>query len=99
MDDTGVRPFCPSIRNCGQHPAAFHIACDTVALHDVAVDLNGVPCFGVPDVIDRNVVMLAPEERHGAERLALPKHVERRGLTLALGDDPVLDANVGARNW
>ena len=37
--------------------------------------------------------MLAPEEGHGVEGLALAQHVARRGLALALGHDPVLDAD------
>src|SRR5262245_24465152 len=46
------------------------------------------------DVVDRHVVVLAPEERHGGERLAASEHGERRSLSLALGDDPMLHPNV-----
>ena len=46
------------------------------------------------DIVDRHVVVLAPEERHRVEALALPEHVARGGLALALGHHPVLDANV-----
>ncbi len=45
------------------------------------------------DIVDRDVVVLAPKKWHGGELVAVPKHVERGGLALALGDDPMLDAN------
>jgi hypothetical protein len=45
------------------------------------------------DIIDRHVVMLAPKERDGSEFLAMSEHVESRGLPLALGNDPMLNAN------
>ena len=47
----------------GERAAVAHIAHDAVALRDVAVDCYLVPPFGVSDVVDRNVVVLAPEER------------------------------------
>ncbi len=45
--------------------------------------------------------MLAPEERHGDEFLAMAEHVECRGLPLPLGNHPMLDPNVLAtvRIW
>src|SRR4051812_31030726 len=49
------------------------------------------------DVLDGEVVMPAPEERYGIERFAPAEHVPRRHLTLTLGHDPVLDADVLAR--
>ena len=51
------------------------------------------------DIVDRNVVVLAPEEGDGAEFLAVPKHVERRRLPLALGNHPMFDTNVLAAVW
>src|SRR5262245_52196925 len=47
----------------------------------------------MPDVSDRDVVVLAPEERNGVEPLAASQHVQRGHLPLALGDHKVLDAN------
>src|SRR4029453_16685703 len=35
----------------------------------VAGDFDPVPGFGVPHVVDGDVIVLAPEERYGAERL------------------------------
>jgi hypothetical protein len=37
--------------------------------------------------------MLAPEEGHGVEAFAAAEDVARRRLALALGHDPVLDAD------
>src|SRR5215475_8783108 len=45
------------------------------------------------DVVDRNIVVLTPEERHGGEWLAMSEHAERGSLALALGDNPMLHAN------
>jgi hypothetical protein len=58
----------------------------------VAVLRDVIPGGGVADVIDRNVVMLASEERDGGVAFAPTKHVPTRGLALPLGDHPVLDA-------
>ena len=69
------------------------VAQQAVLAGDVAVDRQLVPFLGVADIVDRDVVVLAPEERHGVELLAQAQHVERRGLALALGDHPVLDAD------
>jgi hypothetical protein len=46
------------------------------------------------DVVYRDIIVLTPEERHGDELLAASEHVERSGLALSLGDNPVLDADV-----
>jgi hypothetical protein len=48
------------------------------------------------DIVDGDIVMLAPEKRHRGEGQGVPQHIESRGLSLALGDDPVLDADVFA---
>ena len=45
------------------------------------------------NIVDRHVVVLAPEERRLLVALARAKHVHRRNLALPLGDDPVLDAH------
>ena len=56
-----------------------------------------VPLLRVADVVDGDVVVLAPEERHGVEALAPAEDVARRRLALAFGDHPVLDADPIAR--
>src|SRR5262249_3616557 len=52
-----------------------------------------IPLLGMADIVDRHVVVLAPEERDGAEGLATSQHGERGGLTLPLGDNPMLHPN------
>ena len=47
-------------------------------------------------IVDWNIVVLAPEKRHSGEWYGVPQHIESRGLALALGDDPVLNADVFA---
>ena len=49
--------------------------------------------FRVADVVDRDVVVLAPEERNSVESLADAEDVASGNLTLTLGHDPVFDAN------
>src|SRR3954462_11704762 len=48
------------------------------------------------DVIDRHVVVLAPEKRYRVEALVQSQHVARRGLSLAFSNYPMLDADVFA---
>src|SRR6202012_3414530 len=76
-----------------EHPALAEIRDACVALRETAVDLDLVPSIGVADVVDRNVVVLAPEEREEAAGFVLPQDVPRRDLALALGYHPVLDAD------
>ena len=45
------------------------------------------------NIVDRNVVVLTPEERDRGKFLTEAKHIERCRLALALGSNPVLDAN------
>src|SRR5262249_27667757 len=68
-----------------------------VVLIEAAVDLDPVPLRRVADVVDADVVLRGPEERHGSELLALAEHVARGRLPLPLRDDPVLDANALTR--
>ena len=58
-----------------------------------ASDLGFVPMFGVPDIGEAEVVLFGPEERNAIEGFSPAEDVVRRCLALALGDDPVLDAN------
>ncbi len=64
---------------------------EAVFVGDASLDREFVPPLRVTDVVDRDVVVLAPEERSGRESLAAAKHVERCNLSLALGDDPMFD--------
>ena len=77
-----------------QHLAITTIAHQAVARFDVAFNVEIVPFLGMPDVIDRHVVVLAPEERNLGKPLPLAEHVARRRLALALGDHLVLDPEI-----
>src|SRR3569833_503892 len=55
----------------------------TIVRRDLTVDNDLVPCLGMADIVDRNIVVLAPGERYGLERLALAQHVTRGRLPLA----------------
>src|SRR6476660_5611345 len=66
----------------GAHAAVALVLQQAILAGDVAVDNDFVPLLGVADIIDRHIVMLAPEERYGMERLALTEHVARGGLAL-----------------
>src|SRR5262245_44615220 len=46
------------------------------------------------DVVDRHVVVLAPEERNLGKSLPLAENVARCRLTLPLGHDPMLDPQI-----
>jgi len=48
----------------------------------------------VADIVDRDVIMLTSEKRHGSERRAEAEHIERRSLPLTLSNNPVFDADV-----
>src|SRR5262245_54594197 len=49
------------------------------------------------DIVDGNIVVLAPKEGHGVERRLTTEHIAGCGLALSLGDNPMLDANGLAR--
>src|SRR6185503_7213063 len=77
-------PVAEDRRN-GEDLAAAPIAQDAVLVRNVALDRDVVPFLRMPDIADRNVVVLAPEKRHGVIRQAHAEHVERAGLTLPFG--------------
>ena len=62
-----------------------------------AVDGDIVPPLCMTYIVDWNVGVLAPEEGDGVEGSVEPEHVQRRDLSLALGDNPMLDASELAR--
>src|SRR3984893_1343434 len=66
------------------------IAHDRVAGGDVAVDVDAVPGRGVADIVDGDVVVLAPEERDGGEPHPPAAPVARGDLALPLVQDPTL---------
>src|SRR5262249_51247002 len=77
-----------------REPAARARVCHgTIARLERPVNRDRIPLLRVPDIVDGDVVMLAPEERHRVEPLAAAEHVARGHLALPFGDDPMLDAN------
>ena len=82
----------------GGDPAALAVGDQRVARVEAAADLDRIPRLGVADVVERHVVVRAPEERHVAVGRRRAQHVARRGLAHALGDHPVLDAHRLARS-
>src|SRR5262249_60764747 len=60
-------------------------------LFTTALDAECFPLSRLPEVIDRNVLVLPPEEWTVGKPLPLSEHVARRGLALPFGHDPVLD--------
>src|SRR5690606_17350378 len=54
--------------------------------------VDPVPGAGVADVADGHVIVLAPEEGGGIERVVMPQHVSRCSLALSLRNDPVFYA-------
>jgi len=76
-------------RSDRERPPAAFVANEAILSGDAAVDYDFVPLFGVTDVVDLDVVVLAPEERRRRETLTTAHEIERRDLSLAFGDDSV----------
>src|SRR5687767_224607 len=93
----GLKAFDVLEDGCGsQHPSVALEPQEAVPSGYVAVDRDLVPSLGMTDIVDRDVVVLAPEERHSVEFLPPSEHIERRGSPLPLGNHPMLDPNVFA---
>src|SRR5215471_8686224 len=71
---------------------AFISQC-TVTSRDVTVDRQIVPGIGMAHVVDRDVIVLAPEKRYANELLPPAQHVDGGRLALTLSNDPMFDAN------
>src|SRR5687767_2032496 len=65
-----------------ERPSVRHEAGRAAALRRISVEHDVVPPLGVPDILERYVVVIAPEERHGLEAFVLAEDVSRRGLPL-----------------
>src|SRR5438445_5603888 len=76
-----------------QFAAALPVSHRAVLRRKASVDLDAVPFRGVPEIIELQIVLLGPEERHRVEAFARPEHVAGSRLALPFGDDPVLDAD------
>src|ERR1700730_3670219 len=80
--DLGLKAFnVAENRGDGEHaPIALELQ-ETVLARDITVDRDLVPILGMSNIVDRDVVMLTPEKRHGGERIVASKHVARSGLS------------------
>src|SRR5665811_914569 len=83
-------------RSDGEHPPLAFVFQQAILRLDIAVDRNLIPLLGVTNIINWHVVVLAPEERHRIEFLALTQHAERGDLSLALRDHPMFHADIFA---
>src|ERR1700733_12186919 len=71
-------------RGHGADFPALAIPNHAVASVNVALDVESVPIAGMSDVIDRDVVVLAPEEGHAVIAIAGAEHGAGSGLSLPL---------------
>src|SRR5207253_9091278 len=76
-----------------QFAAAPPVSHRAVLRRKASIDLDPVPFRGMSDVIEQQIVLLGPKERHRVEALPRPEHIAGSRLALPLGDDPVLDAD------
>jgi len=60
---------------------------------EVSFDFDRIPILRVADVVDGDIIVLTPEERHRVERLAVAQDISGRNLTLTLCHNPMLDAD------
>src|SRR6195952_285649 len=86
-------------RSNREHAALAPVFQQTVPARNIAFDGNLVPLLGVADIVDRHIVVLAPEKRCRVEGLALSQHVARGGLALAFGHHPMLDPDALPGMW
>src|SRR5271157_1741533 len=62
----------PKDRGDGERASRASDAHQAVFGGDIAFDGEFVPSFGMADIVDRNIVVLAPEERNGVESFMSP---------------------------
>src|SRR5262249_27755307 len=80
-------------RGDGESATGLPVTHQAIPALDVAIDLDAIPLLGVADIVDRHVIVLAPEERYGVELFASAQHVQGRRLPLALGHHPLVGAS------
>src|SRR6266446_3781647 len=76
-----------------QFAAAPPVSHRAVLRRKASIDLDPVPFRGMSDVIEQQIVLLGPKERHRVEALPRPEHIAGSRLALPFGDNPVLDAD------
>ena len=70
------------------------IADETIPAWDASIDRYLVPLLCMADVVNRNVVVLAPKEWRSDEGHALAKQIKGGDLALTFGDDPMFHSEV-----
>src|ERR1043166_5250282 len=83
-----VLPIAKDARH-RKNPITRPIPHARVVLLQAPVDLDGLPALGMADVVDGDVVVLAPEEGHVGEGRTLADDGAGDGLALRLGPPPV----------
>lgn len=78
------------------HPPLMLVFEQAILGLDIAFGFDLVPLCSVADIVNRHIVMLAPEICHGVEFPALPQHIQRCGLALPFSNHPVLHADIFA---
>jgi hypothetical protein len=107
--DTSPWPFTPGCAlPSPPRPAALQIPRDrcnsegaspafikhgTIPSAEIAIDFDRLPTLGVPDIINGNVIVLAPKEWHGIEPLVIAQNVLCCHLPLPFSHYPVLYPN------
>jgi hypothetical protein len=89
-----VAPYCRE----GYRSAVATIYRTGIALFQIAPYFTGIPGRRVPNVRDREVIVLAPKEWHVTEYAIDAEHRTRHRLTLSFRHDPVLDSRMFAEN-
>src|SRR5262249_48804772 len=68
-----------------------------IARVERSIDFHRIPLLRMADVVQLEIVVLAPEKRYRIEPDALAEDVLRCNLALTLGNHPVLNANALTR--
>src|SRR5665213_630099 len=74
-------------------PTAESIGYGAVSILERPRDLRTVPVLGVSDIAETKVVLFGPKKWDVVEGFTLAEDIMRRCLALALGDDPMFDAD------
>src|SRR5579872_1727991 len=77
----------------GQLSTGLSVGDRAVSRVEVSVDFGFVPMRGVTDISEPEIVLLGPEERDRLKAFPSTKNVPRCSLALALGHNPMFDAD------
>src|SRR3954468_5716904 len=83
----------PIDRGNREHAVTALVCHRTILRLKRTVYFNGIPILRMADIVNGDVIMLAPEKRHRIKTLTPAEHVSRRHLALALRHDPMFNAD------